>query len=352
MCTACSVTKKKSVEFTHLILRLTSTRLSEIVSDHLEEMVKLEEIVVLCEHCSCKVGKKSTSIAKLPEILTLQLSRNYFGAYDDRHVEFEEILNMTTNSSEGVVAYELTSVIYHKGGKVNKGHYTVDVKDMTNNENNIWWSCNDRTVAKLKTKPVSTGKECIFVYVKKTYNSNTVPRTEYDSFLLALVINSNEEYESAMEQKKFADVNNKRTSQRLETRTSIRSNFFTTDAIPEICLFFPFTEQYAASILSNRSLAPNIQDLSDLMHVLQAEGIEADFFLDKFCMYSSDNIDDVKADYLHLTRNKGICDFALEACRSELIKDACVVVLESELIKDACVVVLESELVESKLGII
>ena len=354
MCTECKVTKKSVQPFNHLILCLTSSCLSEIVKDHI---FKPADVKVKCLECNCETGQKTSSILTLPEILILQLKRNsfgvindapvLFGVYNNTPVEFEENLNMKTNLSEDVVAYELTSVIYHLGGNVDRGHYTVDVKDMNNTESSIWWLLNDRTAAKSKlcnnkSKLVSNGKEYAFVYAKKKQNSNIVPRTEhdrtkYDSHLLALVLISNEEHAlAATAQKNHAKEYNKRTSHPTEKTRSIRTNFLTTNAVPEIRQFFSLTESYASMLLSNRSIALSVQDLYDLMTSLKTEGIEANAFLENFCMCSSNDItiDQVKADYLLLTRAKDICDFALDACRSALIIEACVVVLESELVVD------------------
>eukprot|EP00241_Pyramimonas_parkeae_P017198 CAMPEP_0114284592 /NCGR_PEP_ID=MMETSP0059-20121206/4731_1 /TAXON_ID=36894 /ORGANISM="Pyramimonas parkeae, Strain CCMP726" /LENGTH=664 /DNA_ID=CAMNT_0001405425 /DNA_START=649 /DNA_END=2643 /DNA_ORIENTATION=- len=97
-----------------------------------------------CDECKAKVpADKQFTVHRAPNVLVLHLKRfeNAFGGKIQRHVAFQEVLNlsghMSTTSPDSNVCYRLYAVLVHSGTSAYSGHYYCFAKDA------YGWNCFD-----------------------------------------------------------------------------------------------------------------------------------------------------------------------------------------------------------------
>ncbi|KAI5059443.1 hypothetical protein GOP47_0025762 [Adiantum capillus-veneris] len=124
-----------------------------------------------CEKCKkLTVAKKQMSVSQAPNVLVVQLKRfeNFYGGKIDRHISFEEDLelysHMCRDSQDQRPEYVLYAVIVHAGSSQDCGHYYSYVKDI----HGKWFCCNDTLVTSVSAKSVLSEKAYILFYVRKT----------------------------------------------------------------------------------------------------------------------------------------------------------------------------------------
>lgn len=127
-----------------------------------------------CEKCKkLTAARKQMSVSQAPNVLVIQLKRfeNFFGGKIDRHISFEEDLelysHMCRESQDQRPEYLLYAVIVHAGYSQDSGHYYSYVKDI----HGKWFCCNDAHVTSVSAKSVLSEKAYILFYVQKTAKS-------------------------------------------------------------------------------------------------------------------------------------------------------------------------------------
>ncbi|MCO5587100.1 hypothetical protein L7F22_041047 [Adiantum nelumboides] len=124
-----------------------------------------------CEKCKkLTAAKKQMSVSQAPNVLVIQLKRfeNFYGGKIDRHISFEEDLelhsHMCRGSQDQGAEYLLYGVIVHAGYSQDSGHYYSYVKDV----HGKWFCCNDAHVTSVSVKSVLSEKAYILFYARKT----------------------------------------------------------------------------------------------------------------------------------------------------------------------------------------
>ncbi|KAJ7555176.1 hypothetical protein O6H91_05G025200 [Diphasiastrum complanatum] len=134
-----------------------------------------------CENCKrLSTARKQMSLHQAPNVLVIQFKRfeNIFGGKIDRHIGFEEQLQlspyMSKSSKDLWPDYTLYGVLVHVGGSQFSGHYYAYVKDASGE----WYCCDDAHVVMEPVKSVLNEKAYMLFYVRNNLRPKAVPCSE------------------------------------------------------------------------------------------------------------------------------------------------------------------------------
>ena len=125
-----------------------------------------------CENCKRKVvATKQMSIAKAPQILTLQLKRfdmmSMFSNKLKHKIDYQQVLDISQFMSEEhkcrEMRYELYGVLVHSGFNCNSGHYYSYCK----NPKGKWYCFNDSYVHQSSIHQVLNQEEAYLLFYNK-----------------------------------------------------------------------------------------------------------------------------------------------------------------------------------------
>ncbi|XP_041365136.1 ubiquitin carboxyl-terminal hydrolase 44-like [Gigantopelta aegis] len=159
-------------------LSTETCHITEIL-EHFTDIEILDGKIYGCEYCNRRRKKtvytsahKQLLINELPLVLRLHLKRFRWSGRNHRekistHVEFDDLLNMSTFCSDNVpeseCCYKLTAVVIHHGRGFGSGHYTAYC---WNSEADSWIYCNDSKVELCSLKDVLQSQAYILLYTK------------------------------------------------------------------------------------------------------------------------------------------------------------------------------------------
>ena len=115
---------------------------------------------------------KQTELWDLPEVLVVHIKRFVFSVEDIDFVKVQEEVcfekEMTISSVRKTTGtYDLYGVVHHYGSILG-GHYSAEVRDLSNTEEESWFDCDDYHIKPLEEPEIKSSSAYLLFYWKRS----------------------------------------------------------------------------------------------------------------------------------------------------------------------------------------